>query len=122
MGKGRSLYRPWLRCGQKDARERDVVMNSELGKAIRGRMVQARLAAGLSQEFVGARLTVPVSRQAVSKWETGKGAPTAREFIEYCLIVGSTPNWIGAGMENGSTGSALVDKLLKPADFADSSK
>ena len=52
-----------------------------------GRRIQeARKAAGLSQESLGERLGV--SRQAVSKWETGTADPTTSNLLALAKLFG----------------------------------
>lgn len=45
-----------------------------------------RRTAGLSQEALAARLGV--SRQAVSRWETGESLPDAEKIVQLCQILG----------------------------------
>ncbi len=52
------------------------------------RLQQARRAAGLSQEALAERLEV--SRQAVSKWESGQAAPAADKLPELARALGTT--------------------------------
>ena len=52
-----------------------------------GRRIQeARKAAGLSQESLGERLGV--SRQAVSKWETGTADPSTSNLLALAKLFG----------------------------------
>ena len=52
-----------------------------------GRRIQeARKAAGLSQESLGERLGV--SRQAVSKWETGAADPSTSNLLALAKLFG----------------------------------
>ena len=53
----------------------------ELGEAIRRRREELRL----SQEYVAERLGV--SRQAVSKWETGQSEPTAGNLVQLAEVL-----------------------------------
>ena len=50
------------------------------------RIAQARKLAGLSQEQLGDRLGV--SRQAVSKWESGQTNPDVAYVAEMCRLFG----------------------------------
>lgn len=45
-----------------------------------------RRTAGLSQEALAAQLAV--SRQAVSRWETGESLPDAEKIVQLCQILG----------------------------------
>ena len=88
-------------------------MDSDLGKAIRERLSQARRAAGLTQKQAGERLSKPVSAQSISKWELGRGSPNPRELTELATVYGVSLDWLGKGMASRpDTGSAVVDRLL----------
>ena len=55
-----------------------------------GRRIQeARKAAGLSQESLGERLGV--SRQAVSKWESGAADPSTSNLLALAKLYGVSP-------------------------------
>lgn len=98
-------------------------MNSELGAAIRARLVEARKRARLSQDQAGQRLTPPVSRQAISKWELGGGAPNPRELAELCTIYGVSSDWVLKGIASKpDTGSLFLDKLLSTDPVVPSDK
>ena len=56
----------------------------ELGEAIRRRREELKL----SQEYVAERLGV--SRQAVSKWETGQSEPTAGNLVQLAEVLETT--------------------------------
>lgn len=56
-----------------------------LGEAIRQRRVQC----GMTQEFVAEALGV--SRQAVSKWESGASDPSTANLIALAKLFGTTP-------------------------------
>jgi transcriptional regulator with XRE-family HTH domain len=92
-------------------------MNSEEGRVIRERMVQARRDRKLSQEDVAAALNR--TRQVVSKWETGRSFPNPREFRDWCIFLGVTPDWALTGMETISADAAELLHKLKTADFED---
>lgn len=66
-------------------------MNTDSNKLIGSRLKMARIAANLSQDFTAS--TLGVTRQAVSKWETGASCPTARQLGElatmYCVCAHS---------------------------------
>ena len=50
------------------------------------RIAAARKAAGLTQEALGEKLGV--SRQAVSKWESGQAVPDLDTVAKLCLALG----------------------------------
>lgn len=88
-------------------------MNNELGVAIRARLLTARKRAGLSQEQAGQRLNPPVSRQAISKWEVGGGAPNPRELAELCTVYGVSADWILKGIASKpDLNSTLLNRIL----------
>lgn len=62
-------------------------MNTDSNKLLGSRLKMARTSANLSQEFTASAMGV--TRQAVSKWETGSSCPTARQLGElatmYCV-------------------------------------
>ena len=60
--------------------------------AIADRLKEARISAGLSQEQVSDRLHV--SRQLVSKWESGASEPKASELVQCADIYGTTLDWL----------------------------
>ena len=74
-----------------------------------GRRIQeARKAAGLSQESLGERLGV--SRQAVSKWETGTADPSTSNLLALAKLFGISAEELlrsveqeGPEAENGKT-------------------
>ncbi|WP_428845750.1 helix-turn-helix transcriptional regulator [Comamonas testosteroni] len=65
--------------------------DSDSNKLLGSRLKKARVAAHLSQDFTAN--TMGVTRQAVSKWETGNSCPTARQLGElatmYCVCAHS---------------------------------
>ncbi len=61
------------------------------------RIIRARKAAGLSQEELGQRLGV--TRQAVSKWETGQTKPDADMLVLLCRELGLTADYLLLGVE-----------------------
>lgn len=63
----------------------------------------ARKQSGLSQEQLGEKLGV--SRQAVSKWETGQTNPDVAYVAEMCRLFGVSSDWLLLGIED-SAGSA----------------
>ncbi|WP_080758201.1 helix-turn-helix transcriptional regulator [Comamonas testosteroni] len=66
-------------------------MNTDSNMLFGSRLKRARIAAKLSQDFTAHALGV--TRQAVSKWETGASWPTARQLGElatmYCTCAHS---------------------------------
>lgn len=74
-------------------------MNTEVGSMTLGdRIAQARKQAGLSQEQLGEKLGV--SRQAISKWESGQTNPDVAYVTELCRLLGISSDWLLLGIEN----------------------
>lgn len=65
------------------------------------RIAQARKQAGLTQEQLGEALGV--SRQAVSKWESGQANPDVNYIVEMCRLFGVSSDWLLLGKEGGGT-------------------
>lgn len=61
------------------------------------RITLARKQAGLSQEQLGEKLGV--SRQAVSKWESGQTNPDVAYVAEMCRLFGVSSDWLLLGQE-----------------------
>ena len=61
------------------------------------RIALARKQAGLSQEQLGEQLGV--SRQAVSKWESGQTNPDVAYIAELCRLFGVSSDWLLLGKE-----------------------
>ena len=61
------------------------------------RIALARRQAGLSQEQLGEKLGV--SRQAVSKWESGQSNPDVAYIAEMCRLFGISSDWLLLGRE-----------------------
>ena len=61
------------------------------------RITQARKQAGLTQEQLGEALGV--SRQAVSKWESGQANPDVGYIIRMCELFGLSADWLLTGKE-----------------------
>ena len=61
------------------------------------RIITARKKSGLSQEQLGEKLGV--SRQAVSKWETGQANPDVAYVAEMCRLFGVSSDWLLLGIE-----------------------
>lgn len=70
---------------------------------LKDRIALARKRAGLSQEQLGERLGV--SRQAVSKWESGQSNPDLSYVAAMCRLFGVSSDWLLLG-EEGSAKSA----------------
>lgn len=61
------------------------------------RIALARKQAGLSQEQLGEQLGV--SRQAVSKWESGQSNPDIQYIAAMCRLLGVSSDWLLLGEE-----------------------
>lgn len=61
------------------------------------RIIQARKQAGLTQEQLGEKLGV--SRQAVSKWESGQANPDVAYIMEMCRLFDVSADWLLLGAE-----------------------
>ena len=68
---------------------------------LKDRIAQARRAAGLSQEQLGEQLGV--SRQAVSKWESGAANPDVAYLAAMCRELGVSSDWLLLGEEPDGT-------------------
>ena len=62
------------------------------------RIAAARKAAGLTQEALGEKLGV--SRQAVSKWESGQAMPDLDTVVKLCLALGFSADYLLFGRED----------------------
>ena len=60
-----------------------------------------RKKAGLSQEVLASRLGV--SRQAVSKWETGAADPSTANLLALAKLYGVSPEELLHNAQNGNT-------------------
>ena len=83
---------------------------------------EVRRAAGLTQEEFAAALQV--SRQSVSKWESGRGYPEIEKILYICNRFGVTPNQLFAQEVPGASGgpqSAAPDTPPTPAPLPDKS-
>ncbi len=83
---------------------------------------EVRRAAGLTQEEFAAELQV--SRQSVSKWESGRGYPEIEKILYICNRFGVTPNQLFAQEVPGASGgpqSAASDSPPPPAALPDKS-
>lgn len=56
------------------------------------KLTQARKAAGLTQADIAARLSV--SRQAVSRWESGQSKPSTERLLELARIYDVSLDWL----------------------------
>ncbi len=59
------------------------------------RIRQSRMALGYSQEYVAEQLGL--SRQAVSKWESGKSSPDTKNLIALAELFGCSVQWLLTG-------------------------
>lgn len=66
------------------------------------RIAMVRKAAGLSQEQLGERLGV--TRQAVSKWESGQTVPDAATVARLCTALNVSADFVLLGREPGESG------------------
>lgn len=83
---------------------------------------EVRRAAGLTQEEFAAALQV--SRQSVSKWESGRGYPEIEKILYICNRFGVTPNQLFAQEVPSASGgppSAAPDSPPPPAPLPDKS-
>jgi transcriptional regulator with XRE-family HTH domain len=97
-------------------------MQSKAGDAIRARLVEARASLKLSQKEVAAAMGV--SRQSISKWETGRASPNPRELADLCVFYGVSTDWVLTGTKTvpAATSSLVRAILAPPKDFADSER
>ncbi|MBQ6249694.1 MAG: helix-turn-helix domain-containing protein [Oscillospiraceae bacterium] len=83
---------------------------------------EVRRAAGLTQEEFAAALQV--SRQSVSKWESGRGYPEIEKILYICNRFGVTPNQLFAQEVPAASGgpqAAVPDTPPPPAALPDKS-
>ncbi len=80
-------------------------------------LIRARKACGMTQEELAARLSI--SRQAVSKWETGESLPDLYKLAALADELGMSTDEL-CGREPSSRGEAPADAL--PETSADSGK
>lgn len=78
--------------------------------ALRERISTLRAAHGLSQDALAERLGV--SRQAVSKWETGRAVPELDKLLGISRQFGVSLNWLAG------EGPATVETVLSPGQLA----
>lgn len=81
-----------------------------LGERIKDRREKLKLSQGYVAEQIG------VSRQAVSKWETGQSEPTAENLVRLAEVFEtSLAELVGAGKnDGGETGAQNSPALKKP--------
>ena len=77
--------------------------------AFSSNLQQLRKAANLSQEALAEQLHI--SRQAVSKWESGQSVPDTDTCMKVCDILGVTPNQLLLGEDGAAPSPAIA-----PAD------
>ena len=76
------------------------------------RIAAARKAAGLTQEALGEKLGV--SRQAVSKWESGQAVPDLDTVAKLCLALGFSADYLLFGRETAPAESAPAEPAPGP--------
>lgn len=89
-------------------------MNNTLGEKI----MQLRQQQGLSQEAFGEKLGV--SRQAVSKWETGQAAPDIDKIIAISEIFQVSTDFLLKGVEEETSASFVEEKHTDNPDSEES--
>ena len=83
--------RKYLRS--KEVREESAAVRRSLGETIKAQ----RLNCQMTQEFVAERLGV--SRQAVSKWESGASDPSTANLLALCKLFGVSTEELLRGVE-----------------------
>lgn len=79
------VVRVLLKYGKsKEVREEKAGVKRSLGEALK----ELRTKAKMTQEFVAE--TIGVSRQAVSKWESGENDPSTSNLIALAKLYGTT--------------------------------
>lgn len=76
------------------------------------KLTQARKAAGLTQADVAARLDV--SRQAVSRWESGQSKPSTEKLLELARIYDVSLDWLCS--DSSDAGELVQEKKLDERD------
>ena len=76
------------------------------------RVAAARKAAGLTQEALGEKLGV--SRQAVSKWESGQAVPDLDTVAKLCLALGFSADYLLFGRETAPAEGAPAESAPGP--------
>ena len=76
------------------------------------RLAQARKARGLSQADAAERLNV--SRQAISRWETGVGTPSLDSLIQMSQLYGVSLNELVYGPETAQPREKMTEPEAQP--------
>ena len=87
--------RKYLRSGEVRQENRAAV--ESLAKALKGHRERCRM----TQEFVAE--AVGVSRQAVSKWETGAADPSTANLLALAKLYGVSPEELLHNAQSGNT-------------------
>lgn len=78
----------------KDIREEKQTIAKSLGEVLKEHRTRCKL----TQEFVAEHLGV--SRQVVSKWESGQAAPNTTNLIALAKLYGVTPEELVKGIQS----------------------
>ena len=89
------VLRNYLRSGEVRQENRAAV--ESLAKALKGHRERCRM----TQEFVAE--SIGVSRQAVSKWETGAADPSTANLLALAKLYGVSPEELLHNAQNGNT-------------------
>lgn len=89
------VLRKYLRSGEVRQENRAAV--ESLAKALKGHREHCRM----TQEFVAE--SIGVSRQAVSKWETGAADPSTANLLALAKLYGVSPEELLHNAQNGNT-------------------
>lgn len=84
------------------------------------KLTQARKAAGLTQADVAAKLNV--SRQAVSRWESGDTTPTMDKLKALAKIYGVSLDWLCSDAADRELPEAAKPEADRPPDDAPAGK
>lgn len=76
-----------------DSRPETLAVRKSLGEALKAH----RMERGMTQEFVAGELGV--SRQAVSKWESGASDPSTSNLLALCKLFGVSAEELLRGVE-----------------------
>ena len=83
---------------------------------LKDRLAAARKRAGLTQEALGDRLKPPVTRVAVSQWESGITSPSHANLKQAAEALRVTVHWLLTGEEPPPRSVAIAaDELALPA-------
>ena len=98
-------------CAPAEGAGRADAMDGELGARIRAQRVRC----GLSQEQLAGQ--VGVSRQAVTKWETGRAAPGAAHLFRLAQALGTTVDLLlpraGTGADGADAARAAQEARIR---------